>query len=349
MRIDYQLLTDLDIELNQFLLNDTRSLFYQSENYLKLLQAYLVCDMFIFICRENEGILAVFPLAVKRNSIYGNVANSLPFYGSNGSFVFNESVSSAKRNEIRHLFNWKLNEFLNVEEIGAFTFVCSPFQMEDSDWFEKNLSYTHTDSRIGQVTKLPVYSGSIEADLLQCFDNPRPRNIRRALKAEIIVEKQYNQESLNFLYSTHKQNIEAIGGKAKDKSFFDAIPFNFTRDDYAIYVAYKGTQPIAALLLFYFNKTVEYFTPATIHEFRNDQPSALLIFEAMKDAAFLGYEHWNWGGTWKSQEGVYDFKRKWGAEDFEYQYFTRVVNSRLLNEDIKELSTAFPYFYLFPY
>ena len=35
-----------------------------------------------------------------------------------------------------------------------------------------------------------------------------------------------------------------------------------------------------------------------------------------------GLKHWNWGGTWETQEGVMAFKRKWGAIDKKYFYYT---------------------------
>ena len=114
-------------------------------------------------------------------------------------------------------------------------------------------------------------------------------------------------------------------------------------------MAEKGGEPIAALLVFYFNKTVEYFTPATIHEFRNDQPSALIIHEAMKAAAKDGYKYWNWGGTWESQEGVYDFKKRWGASDHRYEYFIQILDDKVKEIPIQDLKVAFPNFYLYPY
>ena len=58
-----------------------------------------------------------------------------------------------------------------------------------------------------------------------------------------------------------------------------------------------------------------------IHEYNslNNIPfinlSSLLIFEVMLDAVEKNYEYWNCEGTWESQKGVYDFKKKWGAND----------------------------------
>ena len=55
--------------------------------------------------------------------------------------------------------------------------------------------------------------------------------------------------------------------------------------------------------------------------YRSEQPLSVLIFRAMQDAIKeKGSKHWNWGGTWKSQHGVYRFKSRWGAHDNKYRY-----------------------------
>ena len=66
-------------------------------------------------------------------------------------------------------------------------------------------------------------------------------------------------------------------------------------NDWSVFTAFHDGCPVAALLLFYFNKTVEYFTPVTVHEYRNFQPMSLIVFEAMRDAINRGMTNWNWG------------------------------------------------------
>ena len=92
-----------------------------------------------------------------------------------------------------------------------------------------------------------------------------------------------------------------------------------------IFIAEKEGIKIAGLLLFYFNKSIEYFTPVIVNEFRSLQPLSLLIFEAMKDGISRNYEFWNWGGTWLTQDGVYRFKKMWGSEDLKYFYYVKII------------------------
>ena len=94
------------------------------------------------------------------------------------------------------------------------------------------------------------------------------------------------------------------------------------------------------------NSTIEYFTPCTLNNYRNYQASALLIFEAMKYAIDKNFKNWNWGGTWESQKGVYDFKKKWGSIDLNYYYFTKVYNPEILNQTSDKLLELYPNFYI---
>ena len=80
------------------------------------------------------------------------------------------------------------------------------------------------------------------------------------------------KEDFEFLVLTHQQNMKFIGGKFKSKLFFEKVRLEVPQQNRALYIAeYKGKK-IAALLLFFYNDTVEYFTPCSLNEFRNIQP-----------------------------------------------------------------------------
>ncbi len=76
---------------------------------------------------------------------------------------------------------------------------------------------------------------------------------------------------------------------------------------------------------------------------------ALILYRAMEDAAARGCTCWNWGGTWLSQQGVYRFKRKWGAGDRRYRYYVRVNDEGVLHRSPGELLSAYPDFYVVPF
>ena len=288
-----KLTEDYESKYDNFILADERTLFYSSNKYRKFLQALLSCEEAYLLAVENDGsILGALPSFLHRNEPYGNVLNSLPFYGSNGSIVEHEGNS-----EVRKLLMTSFREYAEHNDCVLSTLITSPFE-NDPGFYERDHEYTFKDTRTGQLTPLPAESSDPSVELMTSFDSVRRRNIRKAIKSEVSVEEGSTPQVLEFLRRTHVANITAIGGKPKPEKFFELFPCYFEYgSDYKIFTAFKNGDMVASMLLFYFNKTVEYYTPAIVEEFRNLQPLSLLVLRAMEDAARAGYRWWNWGGT----------------------------------------------------
>lgn len=334
-----------DIEAIQ--LDISSSLLYTSTNYLNMLHGFLSCDIEIVLAYdEDDRLLGFLPMAYKKGAA-GMVVNSLPFYGSNGSMLVATNV--VDKNIVRGLLFKSAIERIEQLSFTVATFISNPLDAETNHWLKTNVQNQLLDERIGQITHLPKNSDHLSDDLIKSFEDPRPRNIRKALKEGINIYHSHDQDALNFLYAVHHDNITAINGIPKEKRFFMEIPKYFSEADYRIYIAeYKG-EKIGALLLFYYNETVEYFTPAVIEAYRNIQPTALLIFQAMIDAVQNGFKNWNWGGTWLTQGGVYDFKKKWGTTDYHYYYYTIVNDKAILDHSKEYILAEYPYFFVVPF
>lgn len=351
MNLTAQILTaQEDQKYEDFLLSCDHTLLYASVYYKRLIETHLKCkSVYTLALNDTRDIVGAFPLMIACNPRLGNVANSLPFFGSNGGMIVKEGLDPETATGIREFLLKEATALIAYEKCVASTFITNPFDSEGKEWLSANFSADFIDDRIGQITPLPLYGDNYDQTLMKIFDDPRPRNIRKALKEGVTVYSSNRTEDLDFLYKGHKENIEAIGGKTKDASFFNSIPEIIPGSMFKVWVAEKQGVKIAALLVFYFNKTVEYFTPCTLHEYRNLQPSSLLIFEAMKEAAQKGYCYWNWGGTWRTQDGVYDFKKKWGATDHPYFYFTKIYDPDILKAAKETLLKEFGNFFVLPF
>lgn len=332
------------VKYDEFLKQDPSSLLYVSLPYLKLLQTFLACEVKILVSEKSGEIKGIFPIAIKRNATFGTVINSLPFYGSNGGMV----VKGPDKDDIRKALLEKFTEIAEEEKCVSCTIISNPLDEEGDVWLRNNVKHNLIDERIGQITHFPDQNISAD-DLLKTFDDPRPRNIRKAIKEGVKILRLNDTDAIDFLYQTHYQNITAINGIPKEKRFFEMVPSCFGNEQFKIYAAEYDGKRIAALLLFYYNKTVEYFTPAVVEEFRNLQPTALIIYEAMLDAISNGYKNWNWGGTWLSQGGVYDFKKKWGTTDHRYFYYTQIADQKIYYLSKEILLKEYPYFFVIPF
>lgn len=319
-----------------FVAESPQTMIYYSWSYRTFLEELLVAKAAYLGAVDDLGsLLGVLPLMAKDGPL-GTVYNSLPFFGSYGG-VLAASTAATK------LLWAAYDEITTATGVASTTVVLSPLAIQaiPTKWdFE--------DSRIGQFTNLDF--GNNESQLMERIDSSARRNVRVAERAGFVVSVDNSPAALMQLADIHRENILAIGGRVKPENFFTLIPKHFAANkDYRIYTACKDGVVVAALLLFYSGGIVEYFTPGTRLAYRGEQPSALLIKQSMLDAALAGNTLWNWGGTWETQEGVLKFKRKWGANDRVYRYFTRLNNPLMLTCDSAQLLDDYNFFYTVPF
>jgi hypothetical protein len=335
----------LEAAYDEFLLSQPETLIYASLKYRDLLTIFLGQQSAYFIAIDPaKGIIAALPSFVSLSQAYGAVLNSLPFYGSNGGIINSSGDANVNQMLLRRFY-----EFAHEMKCVASTIVTSPFQ-QDLSIYEEHSGSEFRDSRIGQITELVTDPSDVDNRLMAIFHSKTRNQIRKAQGGDIRVTTELFEGAMEFLSVTHCQNIVAVGGIPKPESFFRTVlaVLRYGRD-VKIFTAINGGQAIAALLMLYFNKTAEYFTPAIVPEYRGSQAMSLLIFEAMKDAVRQEFRWWNWGGTWLSQGGVHHFKKRWGTKDLPYQYYTRIHDRRVLGLSKRVLLDEFPYFYVVPF
>jgi hypothetical protein len=304
------------------------------------------------VALDGDRVVGAIPAFVKRNARYGNVVNSLPFVGSNGG-VMVDATAVDYEPTFRFLLKG-FHDFCDSVDAISSTIVNRPIDPDDV-LYDTLSEATAMDERIGQVTTLPVTpegatDAAIDAEIMLAIHSKTRNVVRKAIVSGVTVRHDGELETLRFLADAHAEGARVIGAPAKPWSVFEAIREHFRYDeDYRVYVAEKDGERIGGLLVFFVNRVAEYFTPVTIAEHRIFQPQSLLCFRAMRDARLRGCTHWNWGGTAKSQTGVYDFKSRWGTSDLRYRYFVRERRRSLRALSPQTLLEEYPYFFTVPF
>ena len=104
------------------------------------------------------------------------------------------------------------------------------------------------------------------------FHHKTRNMIRKAMKLGVVVREERGSEAFRFLIETHQENMRDIGGQPKANRFFELIQEMWVcGSDYRVYTAWQGESRVAALLVLYFNRVVEYCTPVIKKEFRDLQ------------------------------------------------------------------------------
>ncbi len=352
MTIRVDLLTASDADAyTSLVLAESGNLLYASIQYRDMLCRILPSsEPRYLVARAASKLVGALPAFARLNARHGNVVNSLPFYGSHGgvllspTFAEPDAVAVALIREFRAM----------CSSLGAVasTVVENPL-LPRREYRASSTAMTFVDERIGQMSRLPEDTGddaTTQAALFERFHYKTRNSIRKAQKSGLRTGHDPSPHALVALAAMHRENIEAVGGLAKSTEIFDAIRESFAYDrDYRVYVAEKDGKLVCALLVFFFNRTAEYYTPATDPAYREMQPMSLLIFEAMQEAVRRSCLYWNWGGTWLTQSGVYRFKSRWGTQDLTYRYQIEIHDPAILALTPAQLLEEYRYFYVAPF
>jgi hypothetical protein len=323
-------------EYDEFVRGHPAALVYHSSAYRDFLKELLACEEQYLVARVDGRIEGVLPLLWTSSAPLGRVYNSLPYFGSTGGIL---AATSAAADALATAYG----ELATAEATCAATVVENPFAGPTP-----TLPHTHVDRRLAQFTRLPSCAARPEDELLAAVEPSARRNVRKALANGISVEN--DPSAIGRLRALHELNMGELGGPAKSGAFFDLVTRRLEpARDFDLYVARKDGAMVAGLLVWYFNRTVEYVVPAIDPAFRSDQPLAAILFTAMTAAASRGFERWNWGGTHLGMRTLYRFKRKWAAEAREYRYLVHVAEPRVLEHTPDELSASFGHFYVVPF
>ncbi|HWC12712.1 MAG TPA: GNAT family N-acetyltransferase [Acidimicrobiales bacterium] len=330
-----ELTPDWEDGYERFVADHPNTLLYYSLRFRDFLVDLLGCTPRYAVAVHGGHVAGVFPTMVTEGR-YGRVLNSLPYYGSNGGALTTSATAG------HALVQWYRAE-VNEDEMAAATVVANPL---DADPFPP--PHDLVDERIGHVTVFPGGAMTADDQVWLAIDSSARRNVKKA--AQHAVEVNVENENLADLETLHRESMEVAGGQAKTRAFFDAVPAHFRPGtDYNLYVARIGDEPAAAVLLFYYGSTAEYYVPALRPSFRPAQPMAALLHRAMTDAVTNGFRRWNWGGSWPTHESLMRFKSKWGGQGRVYQYWTKLNRPELRSSTAGALLAAYPGFFVLPF
>jgi hypothetical protein len=329
------------------------SMVYHSKMYVDLVASYLKAEAYYLALEEGDKLLGVLPIVVKRNSRYGNLINSNPYYGSNGGVIVHPDLTPVQKNKMKLQLLSFLGSFAKEHECILSTVIASSLD-RDQMFYRQFARFDYMDRRVGQVTVLPrpKSKGARDALFEDRFSSSCRRAIRKAEKTGVVVKVIADKgKELDQFYEIYKQNIGSKGGMVKDKDFFEKALDTFPPSRCNLRYAELDGKLVAGIFQFYFKDTVEYFQPAIHHDYRDSGATNLLVLHGMESAAEAGYLYWNFGGTWESQEDVYRFKHSFGAEDFIYYYFVTGYGdySHIRRLGPEELKREYPGFFVLPY
>ena len=334
-------------EVDRLLDASNNKLIHYTSRYLEFISKVIPnVEIVCLTYRDGINLVGFLPLAIKHDLVLGSAVNSLPYFGSHGGVIVSHSCENVEV-VIQALLDY-LQSYCKAKDVVSITLVENPLHPVDESLYN-SIGLKCVDDRVGQLTILPdVTIKNPEDELFSKFHVKTRNAVRKGQKHFGRLEERRDDATLIWMQGVHEKSITSMGGVSKSLAHFMAIREIFG-DDMRIYICEVNGLPVAGILLLLYKKTVEYFIPVITEDFKEKQILSALIFEAMLALSKEGYSLWNWGGTWRTQKGVYRFKNRWGASDSVYRYYNHLANTDIINVPRAELVSAFPHFYLFKY
>ena len=328
-------------EYTELLQRCNESMLFHSIPYRNLLEEFLSVKSYFIIAKKAGRITGAIPTFVKEDKEYGNVMNSSPFVGSNGGFLIDSNLDYLEKEDIKKKLLDGYNELAIEKNCILSTIVTSPFD-RNILFYEDNLDYKFKDYRVEYIKEFDSKN-----PLLKTVEKSCRNAITRSCKNLVVI---YSTD-FKKLFELHKQNIEGKGAY-KPFRFFELVSKYFKENEYELSYALIDGKIIAGMLIFYFKDIVEYFTPAFDIEYKKEQATSFLIYDAMEKSLEKGYRYWNFGGTTlPSQQGVACFKKSWGSDEYPYYYYTLQHQDidHILKLKPDDILKRYPWFYVLPF
>jgi len=334
-------------------LSCTWGTFFHSQMNARIAEAESGCKLYWIAARHGSRIVAGICLGVRHGSL-GNVVNALPYFGSHGDALLVANVPV-------HVMEAVYAHALDLcHSLGALclTVITSPFAPADHvERLVALLRPNFVERRICQVASLPPPESSSRAEysdqIMAMYEGRCRTACRKAEKSGFVLSHARSRDDLLSLAALHQANIKAKGGVHKTARFFENTyelackNALFPAADLLLY----DDQVIAGVVFFEFGHCIEYHTIGVHDDFRSCGTINYIVRERMISAGIRGKKIINFGGTWKSQEGVYNFKKSFGAKDRGYCYITVIFRdlADVMDMSREQIVESYPYMFVLPF
>jgi FemAB-related protein (PEP-CTERM system-associated) len=173
-------------------------------------------------------------------------------------------------------------------------------------------------------------------DVWKGLRKPVQHQIKKSQKLGVQVRTAQKREEMALYYKLHLQTrAKKHGMPTQSKDYFfqlwDAFAASGTLQ--LLLAEYQGTT-VAGIVLLAYGKTVHYAYGASDEQYLNLAANNLLFWTAIAWGCTQGYKEFDLGRTACDNEGLMEFKRRWGAikEPLPYYYYPQTAGLAATSE-----------------
>ncbi len=311
-----------DVDLHSFVERQQRDTFSYSHDWFNLIERIYGYTFLPLTTHNAVGDITGFlPLCYMQSPLTGRRLVSLPFSDMcpllavddvSANDLIDQAVALAKKRNVKYLeLRTGVNELL----------------AQRADFVEENKLYARW------LLPLAADPDSVWASLRK----PVQHQVKKSQKLGVQVRVAQKSEDMEYYYRLHLQTrSKKHGMPAQPRGYFSGLWDRFAASgSVQLLLAEYEEKVIAGMVLLASGSTIRYAYGASDERYLRLAPNNLLMWTAIKLGCTNGYQTLDMGRTSRDNEGLMEFKRRWGAvqEPLPYYYYPRIAGLASTSED----------------
>jgi hypothetical protein len=294
---------------------------------------------FAIVAEDGES-LAGWIFGTITNSQYGSVLNSMPLVAYGGPVAKDQETEAAL---LRGLIEHGRKQDVDIVSVAT-------HPLDDEATVQRYREHLQTDYAFENFVQLQTLDAHPLASMNARARSAFKRKLRRA--AESLTVRQADSESdVERWLEIYAGRFDEINAKTYPSSFFHSMFRRSQQTPLAeLWIAEHQGEHVGGVWLIVGKTCTDYFASAFNSNFNELQPGTLVMSEVFSSLVERQILVLNWQSS-PGRDGVYEFKRRWGATECRHYYLTTILKPdlHLLRLDPPTLAELFPLRFVVPY
>jgi lipid II:glycine glycyltransferase (peptidoglycan interpeptide bridge formation enzyme) len=154
------------------------------------------------------------------------------------------------------------------------------------------------------------------------FHHSVRRGIHQAEKRDVTVRLTNSEKDMEQFYRLNLATRKKLGVFPQPRAFFNNLYRHIiSRNLGFLGIAEYGGKTIAGVVFLTYGDTIYYKYNASDEKYLQKRPNHMIIWEAIKYACAHNYRHFDFGRCTPEEEGLRNFKARWGAKEIALPYY----------------------------
>lgn len=177
-------------------------------------------------------------------------------------------------------------------------------------------------SRSGQWLRHELELKDMKASITDRLPSSLKRNLRKAERSGLRFSARTDWQAVKQFYHLHLLTRKKLGVPVQPKQFFRRLHEKMLKQDLGfVGLVRQGDRVLAAAVFLTFGGMMTYKYGASDPCALALRPNDYLFHQVMQRAVEQDFDRFDFGITFRCDEGLRQFKRKWGARELDVHHF----------------------------